>query len=236
MAIDLRCPGCGKTLRVGDEHAGRQVRCPACQKVATAPAATPSPDASSWQMRTPEGSTYGPATWEEVEAWAAEGRIEADCELRTAAGGPWQRASVMFPMLQGTKPRPAESARPTGPTTYPWTPQATGLPSGGWNPPANSSAVPATLAAAAGGYHVPHRGGLILVLGLLGFMITCPVFSLLAWVMGSHDLREMRSGRMDPSGEGLTQAGQIMGMVLSLLWIAGGVLLLGLMGLVALSR
>ena len=29
----------------------------------------------------------------------------------------------------------------------------------------------------------------------------------------------MRSGRMDPSGMGLTQAGQILGMIYSILWI-----------------
>ena len=48
----------------------------------------------------------------------------------------------------------------------------------------------------------------------------------MAWVMGSNDLREMRSGRMDKSGEGLTQVGQLLGMILSLLWIAGCALVL----------
>jgi hypothetical protein len=48
----------------------------------------------------------------------------------------------------------------------------------------------------------------------------------MAWVMGSSDLREMRSGRMDPSGMGLTQAGQILGMIYAIFWILGFVLLL----------
>jgi|GEM_PF-1565514 len=30
MAIDSICSGCGKTLRVGDENAGRKARCPMC--------------------------------------------------------------------------------------------------------------------------------------------------------------------------------------------------------------
>ena len=63
------------------------------------------------------------------------------------------------------------------------------------------------------------------MLGLLGFM-SCPIFSLMAWVMGSHDLAEMRAGRMDRSGEGLTQAGQVLGMILSMICIAGCVLVL----------
>ena len=36
MPITLSCP-CGKTLRVGDEHAGKRVKCPACTAVLTAP-------------------------------------------------------------------------------------------------------------------------------------------------------------------------------------------------------
>jgi len=31
MPIELNCPGCGKQLRLADEHAGKAGRCPACQ-------------------------------------------------------------------------------------------------------------------------------------------------------------------------------------------------------------
>lgn len=82
---------------------------------------------------------------------------------------------------------------------------------------------------------VPHRGGLILALGLIGFVVSCPIFSLMAWVMGSHDLNEMRSGRMDRQGEGMTQAGQVLGMILSALWILGGVITLVFIGIIAIA-
>jgi hypothetical protein len=72
----------------------------------------------------------------------------------------------------------------------------------------------------------PHRGGLILVLGILGWIIGCPIFSVAAWMMGSSDLREMRCGRMDPAGKGLTQAGYILGMIYCLLWIVVVVILM----------
>ena len=58
----------------------------------------------------------------------------------------------------------------------------------------------------------PHRGVLILVFGILSWVV-CVVFGIVAWVMGNGDLRAMREGRMDPSGEGLTQAGRIVGMI-----------------------
>lgn len=40
MPITFNCP-CGKVLRVPDASAGRRVKCPACQAVATVPAAQP---------------------------------------------------------------------------------------------------------------------------------------------------------------------------------------------------
>jgi hypothetical protein len=58
----------------------------------------------------------------------------------------------------------------------------------------------------------PHRGGLILALGILG-IVCCFICGIIAWVMGNNDLREMAAGRMDPSGQGLTQAGKICGIV-----------------------
>ncbi len=58
----------------------------------------------------------------------------------------------------------------------------------------------------------PHRGVLILVFGILSWVV-CFIFGIVAWVMGNGDLRAMREGRMDPSGEGLTQAGRIVGMI-----------------------
>jgi hypothetical protein len=63
----------------------------------------------------------------------------------------------------------------------------------------------------------PHRGGLILALGLISLV---GIFSLLpallgpvAWALGTYDLREIHAGRMDPAGEGMTQAGRILGMI-----------------------
>ncbi len=67
------------------------------------------------------------------------------------------------------------------------------------------------------GNQTPHRGVLILVLGILGWAFGCFLVGAFAWVMGNKDLREMDQGRMDPSGRGLTQAGRILGMIQTLL-------------------
>ena len=57
----------------------------------------------------------------------------------------------------------------------------------------------------------PHRGTLVLVLGLLGLVPLCLfICGIVAWVLGSRDLREMDAGRMDPGGRGMTQAARIV--------------------------
>lgn len=76
----------------------------------------------------------------------------------------------------------------------------------------------------------PHRGTVILVLGILG-LVCCFICGIIAWVMGSNDLKEMAAGRMDPSGQGLTQAGKICGMISVILQIVGFVIWLLIMSL-----
>jgi hypothetical protein len=66
----------------------------------------------------------------------------------------------------------------------------------------------------------PHRGVLILVFGILGLVLCFP-FGIAAWIMGNGDMKEIRSGRMDPTGEGLTQAGRICGIVATILALLG---------------
>jgi hypothetical protein len=61
-------------------------------------------------------------------------------------------------------------------------------------------------------YLQPHRGGTILTFGILG-LLCCGLLGIAAWVMGNSDLAAMREGRMDRSGEGITRAGQILGII-----------------------
>lgn len=79
----------------------------------------------------------------------------------------------------------------------------------------------------------PHRGVMILVFGILGFLL-CFIFGIVAWVMGNRDMQEMRAGVMDRSGEGLTNTGRILGIVaaiLNIVWI--GIAVLTMCGMAA---
>lgn len=78
----------------------------------------------------------------------------------------------------------------------------------------------------------PHRGTLILILGILSLVI-CGLLGPVAWVMGNADIKEIDAGRMDPEGRGTTQAGRIMGIVSTAFMILGCVgygLMFALMG------
>jgi hypothetical protein len=64
----------------------------------------------------------------------------------------------------------------------------------------------------------PHRGTMILILGILG-LVVCGPLGIAAWIMGAGDLKEMDAGTMDPSGRGATQAGKICGIIATVLII-----------------
>ncbi len=203
MPIETKCTTCGKTLRVGDEHVGSQARCPACSTVfvvpggavqaAAEPAVVP---VERWTMKTPEGQIYGPIAKSELDRWLLEGRIAADCQLRCGDDAPWRPADECYSVLK---------TRARSPLTNPFT---------------DLQVAEAVAPAANRTYLVPHRGGMILALGIIAWVFTCPIFSIVAWMLGTSDLREMREGRMEPSGMGLTRAGHILGLIYSLLWLA----------------
>jgi len=95
----------------------------------------------------------------------------------------------------------------------------------------------------------PHRGTVILVLGIVGLVVglfgsfCCGVFGIvgcicgiIAWVMANGDLKEMAAGTMDPSGRGLTQAGKICGIISVILAIVVFFISLLILGFVGFSH
>ncbi len=66
---------------------------------------------------------------------------------------------------------------------------------------------------------MPHRGTLILTLGIISIFIARPIFGSIAWVLGNVDLKAMKEGRMDPSGEAQTRAGRMIGKVIVIIQI-----------------
>ena len=56
MPIELPCPGCGQTLRVADEHAGKKARCPSCGTISE----VPWPSSEVQPASEPPSASHGP--------------------------------------------------------------------------------------------------------------------------------------------------------------------------------
>lgn len=81
----------------------------------------------------------------------------------------------------------------------------------------------------------PHRGTMVLILGILGIVLVPIIFGPMAWSMGSSDLAKMDAGTMDPEGRQVTNAGRICGIIgtiMGIVWCGcvGLGILLGLTG------
>ena len=76
----------------------------------------------------------------------------------------------------------------------------------------------------------PHRGVLILVLGIVGFVVCAPV-GIAAWIMGKQDLAKMDAGQMDPEGRQMTNIGKILGIIAMVFMVI--IIVFVILGLVA---
>ncbi len=222
MPIEFSCNQCSATLRVPEEHAGKKARCPGCSTVLDVPTegvdlalttagkseqtssdlnVSPGPTVERWCMKTPDGSIYGPVEKPELDHWLNEGRISAQCQLQRDGETTWQNAALVFPQLGiGTS-----VAGPSAQAQQSFYQPAPGH-AGGAAQPFNPTGAPR-------GNYRAHNGIVILLLGIFGFMFTCPILSVVAWVMGSSELKGIRAGTVDPEGKGLATAGMVMGIV-----------------------
>jgi hypothetical protein len=72
------------------------------------------------------------------------------------------------------------------------------------------------------GHQEPHRGTLILVLGILALVTGLGIIlGPIAWIMGNADMKKIRGGTMDPAGEQTTTIGRVLGMVATILGAIG---------------
>ena len=230
MPIESNCQGCGRLLRVGDEHAGKLARCPHCQTIYTVPGgaaaptrppspfaqATPYPSAASepkpgglWTLKTPDGLTFGPVPRSELDNWLNQGRITPQSQLQQEGTSQWLWAGQVYPQLGS----PGAGGFPTG-GSFP----SPGSPGG--NPFADRPAPgpnPYAPPASGGAYNWPapgyrfqeqHRGGSILAMGIVS-IFCCDIICIVVIVMAIIDLQKMSAGTMDASGRGLTIAGLV---------------------------
>lgn len=252
MPIDATCPGCQAKLRIGDEYAGQQARCPRCDTIYTVPALE---QAALTAVPKIEAAIEPVAHDDAADNSAAQANLPAapepdllaevlaevtapDAQMPPADGTHWflrtPEGPIYGPTSESTFQRWVVEGRVTpdcfvSPGDHRWRPATEVFPELA-APRPQRTLRPETIAAL---QKQPHRGQLILILGIMGILTTCPIPSIMAWVMGSHDLDEMRMDRMDDSGYSMTNAGRLLGVFFSMLYIAGCVIAMFALVLIA---
>ncbi len=181
----------------------------------------------SWHVHTYDGRRDGPVSEEQLQHWVAEGRLTPDCQVFQDGWTEWRFASDYFPSLRAAGTNAAADVWANSGATHSspghsspgafQAPQSGSYQAGPYQSPQTGPFSPGTPAPR---YQAPHRGEAVLVLGLLGLLV-CGLLSIPAWVMGAADLKEMRAGRMDNSGYGVTQGGMILGIIGCVLLMVG---------------
>lgn len=205
MSIEFRCTECGTMLRVDEANRGKMARCPKCSMInaiPTAPVSDP-PDAPTKSSEPPETIYYSA----DSERWSMRGidgtvygPVRLD-ELRRwyDEGRINQHCSV-----QRVGDAQWQSALDV------LAPSRSIAPEQAYAPIAETPVYHS-------GPYAPHSGNLIIVMACIGtFFFPC---ALIAAIMGHNELKKIKRGVVDPSGESLVRAGFVIGLIFSILGI-----------------
>ncbi len=167
-------------------------------------ASTP-PEAERYWMRAVDGTEYGPVDRQTLQRWFREGRVGPGYQLRQSRYENWRPADEFQASVGGSSSNPF-----AGPTRDP----------NPYRPVASTNL----------GQTYPHgdQGVFVLVMGMLG-IFCCPIFGLVAWVVGHQALKSINAGLANPNSKGLVQIGYYLGIasvVMFILCSSGRVLLM----------
>jgi hypothetical protein len=76
-----------------------------------------------------------------------------------------------------------------------------------------------------GAYPEASQATTVLVLGIIGIVL-CQLLGPIAWVMGNNELAAIDSGRRPPENRGTANAGRILGIISTVLFALGIVLVI----------
>jgi hypothetical protein len=228
--IKFACPGCAAVFSVGDEKAGKTGKCPKCQAQFMIPEAEPPAVGAAPPPLSPPpppaedpGVEIKPCPGCQAKLTVSPGDLGLDVEC------PYCKTVYKAKKLGGTATGPAADDRPRRrpldeddeddrPKRRSRRDDDDDRPSkrrdryddDGDDRPGRKRRRRD---------YEPHRGGMILTFGIISFVFCGIIFGPMAWVMGGNDLKKMDAGRMDPEGRGMTQAGRILGMIVSILHV-----------------
>jgi hypothetical protein len=64
----------------------------------------------------------------------------------------------------------------------------------------------------------PHKGQLMLLLGVLSLFVAPLILAPITLIMARSDLKEMDAGRMDPTGRSQNMTARLCAMISTLIW------------------
>lgn len=225
MPTTTTCPSCHGQLRVPDDLLGKQVRCPVCQNVFEAAAPAPAPGADAPGPPAPERPLWKDLS---LELDKSDPNGETQAPAPESAPAPARKRGLVgaVELTPSGGEEPAAPPRPSAPTP-PRRPDAPPGPRRRQDDDEDDDYGPRRGPYGRGPLRrdtEPHRGVLILVLGIISLaavILTCfyvgPLIGIplgiTAWVLGHGDLRKIKNNQMDPEGLGITQAGWICGII-----------------------
>jgi hypothetical protein len=165
-------------------------------------------------MRTENGKAYGPVTKATLDDWYQQGRIASFHFLSSDHGQTWMASSDAYPQLRQTAAAFKPSS-PGGPTSV-----STGASNPFSDAPATAYSAYSSPRAPMGGGLPAGQGGLLLTLAILGFAC-CPIFSVVALILGIRELSEVSAGRLRPEAKGLAMAAVIISAIALVLQVGG---------------
>ena len=204
--IQFACPGCSHVFSVGDEKAGKTGKCPKCSAQFVIPDAEPSavPSAPVPSSSEPQAVEINPCPSCQAKLTVSPTDLGLDVEcpyckkVYTAKKAGASAASEERPSRRSRSENEDDDDRPNRRRDrYDDDDDDDDRPRGKRRRRSYEA----------------HRGGVILTLGILAFFVCGIIMGPIAWFMGSSDLKAMKAGRMDPEGEGITQAGRICGLI-----------------------
>ena len=98
MAVQFTCPACGRNLRMGDEFAGREVRCPGCREVVVVPHQRAVPQAAAARTRTHQTQQRPPGPVPGADVAHARSTMPAS---KQPAGGPARARPMAWVCIAG---------------------------------------------------------------------------------------------------------------------------------------
>ena len=236
MTIEFTCKECRTELRLDKRDANQKVRCPHCGMIQTGPGWQPNSRstndgeqktayadqetaylgnpqiveqsnatsaAEEWLLKTPDEKIYGPVTRQTLDEWTEQGRVSPSCFLKRRGETEWKNADALVPQVAERRTLYHES-----PSISP-------------SAPLRSSGTLRRRATR------PNRGIWILVCALIGFFNLNEVFSLIAIIWGSLELKAISEGSVEKRQSAMIVWGIVLGVIAITLMSTGSLALIG---------